>query len=189
MRHILNTLSKDKRLSVVWLAVRVWLGFQWLTAGLHKFSNPAWVGDQAGTAIKGFWLKGAGLAVGPDGAMLPAGAKYSWYQEFLKFLIDTGAEKWFTWAIVVGEVAVGVALVFGAFTALAAIGGALMNLNFMLAGTASSNPVLYTLAILLIIAGANAGYYGLDRVLSGWQGFRGLLPGTKAVVKTAARTS
>ena len=40
----------------------------------------------------------------------------------------------------------GVALVLGAFDGFAAAMGALMNLNFMLAGTASSNPVLFGVA-------------------------------------------
>ncbi len=40
-----------------------------------------------------------------------------------------------------------------------------MNFNFMLAGSASTNPVLFLLAVLLILAWKVAGYYGLDRVL------------------------
>lgn len=170
MERILTTVFRDKRFSALWLVVRVWLGYQWLSAGLHKVGDPLWVGAQAGTAIKGFWMKAAGLAVGPDGTLLPAGAKYAWYQAFLKFLISINSEVWFSYVIVAAEILVGVALIFGAFTVLAAFGGALMNLNFMLAGTASTNPVLYTLAILLIIAGASAGYYGLDRFLAQWLG-------------------
>ena len=44
-----------------------------------------------------------------------------------------------------------------------------MNMSFMLAGSASTNPVLFTLAVGLILAWKVAGYYGLDR------GSRGLL--------------
>jgi thiosulfate dehydrogenase [quinone] large subunit len=40
-----------------------------------------------------------------------------------------------------------------------------MNLNFMLAGTTSSNPVLFGLAVLLMLGWKVAGYWGLDRVL------------------------
>jgi thiosulfate dehydrogenase (quinone) large subunit len=38
-----------------------------------------------------------------------------------------------------------------------------MNWNFMMAGTASTNPVLILLSILLILAWRNAGQWGLDR--------------------------
>ncbi len=59
--------------------------------------------------------------------------------------------------------AAGLALILGLFTGLAALAGATMNFNFMLAGTASTNPVLFVLAILLILAWKVAGRIGLDR--------------------------
>ena len=40
-----------------------------------------------------------------------------------------------------------------------------MNMSFLLAGSGSSNPVMFTLAIGLILAWKVAGYYGLDRYL------------------------
>jgi len=40
-----------------------------------------------------------------------------------------------------------------------------MNMSFLLAGSASSNPVLFTLAIGLMLAWKVAGYYGVDRYL------------------------
>ncbi|MFN8464082.1 MAG: hypothetical protein U0X20_00965 [Caldilineaceae bacterium] len=36
-------------MSWVWLVLRVWLGYQWLHAGLEKATNPAWT--QAGVAL------------------------------------------------------------------------------------------------------------------------------------------
>jgi hypothetical protein len=56
-----------------------------------------------------------------------------------------------------------VALILGAFTAVAALFGALMNWNFIMAGTASSNGLLLVLAIFLIVAWRVAGWWGLDR--------------------------
>ena len=53
----------------------------------------------------------------------------------------------------------------GAAIRLAAVAGAFMNLNFMLAGSASTNPVLLLLGILLVLAWKTAGYIGLDRFL------------------------
>jgi len=40
-----------------------------------------------------------------------------------------------------------------------------MNWNFIMAGAASTNAVLFTLAILLVLAWKVAGYYGLDYYL------------------------
>ena len=57
------------------------------------------------------------------------------------------------------ELLIGIALVLGLFTGIAAFFGAFMNWKFMMAGAASSNPVLFTLAIGLMLAWKVAGYY------------------------------
>jgi len=145
----------EKWSSVIWLVVRVWLGYQWLEAGLHKFSDPKWM--VTGEALKGFLSKAAGLI--PN---VPAGAKYDWYKAFTASLVNSGAYTWFAKLVVFGEILTGIALILGVVTTFAAVVGAFMNLNFMLAGSASSNPVMYTLEILLILAGINAGLIGLD---------------------------
>ena len=61
--------------------------------------------------------------------------------------------------------AVGIGLVLGALTGVAAFFGCLMNMSFLLAGSASTNPIMFTLAIGLILGWKVAGYYGLDRYL------------------------
>ena len=40
-----------------------------------------------------------------------------------------------------------------------------MNMSFLLAGSASTNPIMFALAIGLIMAWKVAGYYGVDRWL------------------------
>ena len=45
--------------------------------------------------------------------------------------------------------------------------GAFLDLNFMLAGTTSTNPILYT-ATILLFGGAASGYIGVDRYLLPW---------------------
>ncbi|HLZ21355.1 MAG TPA: hypothetical protein VKQ30_04450, partial [Ktedonobacterales bacterium] len=47
----------------------------------------------------------------------------------------------------------------------AAFFGLAMNLNYLLAGTVSTNPILGVLALFLILAWRVAGYYGVDRYL------------------------
>jgi len=40
-----------------------------------------------------------------------------------------------------------------------------LNFNFQLAGSASTNPVLFGLGVFLVLGWKVAGYWGLDRVL------------------------
>lgn len=142
----------------VWLVLRVWIGVQWLEAGWHKVLDPKWM--VTGQAIQGFWVRAAGLA--PDAKPL---IKYAWYESFIRWLATSGQSIWFGKAIAVGELLVGAGLILGCLTVAAAFFGALMNLSYMLAGTTSTNPVLYTIAMLLLVAGPAAGYWGLDRVV------------------------
>jgi len=56
-------------------------------------------------------------------------------------------------------------LILGALTGIAAFFGLFMNLNFLLAGTVSTNPVLFVLSIGLILGWKISGFIGLDRYL------------------------
>jgi thiosulfate dehydrogenase [quinone] large subunit len=143
----------------IWLAVRLWVGYDFIVAGFHKLTTPAWV-DGSGAGIIGFW-KGA-LGTTPAGAPV---ITFDWYRSFIQFLVDTNSAGWFSYVIVGGELLVGLGLILGAFVGLAAAGGLIMNMAFMLAGTTSTNPIMAILAVLLILAWKNAGFIGLDRFL------------------------
>ena len=151
-------LFSDTRVAVLWLIARVYLGYQWLDAGLHKLSDPAWM--STGTALQGFWARA--VAIPAQGR--PA-ITYDWYRDFLNALLATESYTWFAKLVTLGEIAIGFGLIVGAFVGIAAVFGAFMNMNFMLAGTASTNPVLFAIAILLILAWKTAGFWGLDRFL------------------------
>lgn len=140
----------------MWLVVRVWLGWQWVDASMHKITSPAWV--ETGEALKGFWL--ASLKTDPKPVIA-----FDWYRQFIQMLVDTQSYVWFAKLVAFGELAIGIALILGAFVGVAAFFGAFMNWNFMLAGSASTNPLLFVAAILLVLAWKTAGYYGLDRWL------------------------
>jgi thiosulfate dehydrogenase [quinone] large subunit len=142
----------------VWLVVRVWVGYQWITASMHKLEDPAWV--KTGAALKGFWESAVRI---PDKGRPPI--SFDWYRDFLNFLLNTQSYTWFAKLVAYGELLVGIAMVIGAFVGVAAVFGAVMNWSFMMAGTASTNPVLFLLAILLILAWKVAGYIGLDAYL------------------------
>ena len=36
----INFLFNDKRASILWLFVRVWLGWQWISSGMEKLKKP-----------------------------------------------------------------------------------------------------------------------------------------------------
>ena len=148
----------NTRAGLFWLPIRLFVGFTWLEAGYHKFSGTGWM--DGGAALKGFWT--AAVAVPEKGS--PA-ITYDWYRSFIQTLLDNQAYTWFAPLIAFGEMAVGLGLLLGALTGIAAFFGALMNMSFLLAGSASSNPVMFTLAIGLMLAWKVAGYYGLDRYI------------------------
>jgi thiosulfate dehydrogenase (quinone) large subunit len=153
-------LFNNSRAGLFWLPIRLFLGFSWLDAGWHKFTDPdnAWMGG--GTALRAYWERAAEI---PEGGRAPI--TYEWYRDFINTLLTGNHETWFGPLITVGEIAVGLGLLFGALTGVAAFFGAFMNMSFLLAGSASTNPILFTLAIGLILAWKVAGYYGVDRWL------------------------
>jgi thiosulfate dehydrogenase (quinone) large subunit len=145
----------------VWLVVRLYLGYEWISAGWAKLTGAgaaAWVGDKAGAAIVGF-AKGALAKTGGDHPDVTG-----WYGTFLNDVVIPNAGL-FGRLIAVGETLVGAALILGALTGIAAFFGILMNANYLLAGTVSTNPVLIILGMLVVLAWRNAGWIGLDRVL------------------------
>jgi len=149
-------LFADPRASYLWLVVRIWVGWQWLEAGYGKVTNPVWVGDKAGVAIGGF-VKGA-----LEKASGEHPAVQGWYADFLQGVVLPNATV-FSYMVAFGEVAVGLGLILGILTGIAAFFGVLMNTNFLLAGTVSINPILALPGILLVLAWRNAGWFGLDR--------------------------
>lgn len=145
----------DTRLAAVWTVIRVLIGYSWLSAGWGKVNNPAWM--ETGAALQGYWAN----AVAIPEAGRPA-ITFDWYRTFLQGMLDSGSYIWFAKLVAVGEVLVGVALIIGAFVGIAAFFGAFMNWNYIMAGSASTNPLLLIGAIVLILAWKTAGYYGLD---------------------------
>lgn len=156
--RLVYRLLNDTRAAWLWLVPRLWLGYRWTDASLHKLGNRAWT--KTGEALRGFWL---GATAIPETGRPPIA--FDWYREFLQAMLDAGAYTWFAKLIAYGELLVGIALIIGAFTGIAAFFGAFMNWNFMLAGSASINPVLFVTAVGLILAWKVAGLVGFDQIL------------------------
>jgi thiosulfate dehydrogenase [quinone] large subunit len=153
-------LFEDSRAGLVWLPIRLFVGFAWLEAGWHKLTGGGWI--DGGAALAGYWTKA--VAIPEEGAGKPP-ITYEWYRDFINILLAGHHETWFSWLITFGELAVGIGLILGLLTGVAAFFGALMSMSFLLAGSGSTNPVMFALAIGLILAWKVAGYYGLDRYL------------------------
>ncbi len=151
-------LFNDTRSAWLWLSLRIWLASAWLDSAAHKIGNPAWT--ETGAALQGFWT---------SIVQIPAEGRppitYDWYRTFIQFLLDSEAYTWFGPLVAYGERIVGILLLLGVFTGLAAFAGAFMNWNFMLAGSASTNPMLFVVAVGLLLAWKVSGYFGLDYYL------------------------
>jgi thiosulfate dehydrogenase [quinone] large subunit len=153
---VLDSLFSNPAFAPIWLVVRLFVGYQWITSGWGKLNSADWM--SGGVALKGFWERA--VAIPAQGRPV---ITFDWYRSFLSFLLDGGHYVWFAKLITFGEMLIGLALILGAFVGIAAFFGGFMNFYFLMAGTASTNPVLLVLSILMVIAWRIAGYYGLDR--------------------------
>jgi thiosulfate dehydrogenase (quinone) large subunit len=154
----LQQLFGNPRWAWIWLLTRFYLSYTWIMAGWAKINSTAWM--DGGTALKGYWTN-AVKVVDPAHPTIA----FDWYRAFIQFMIDNGTYIWFAKLVAIGELLVGVALLLGLFTGLTAFFAGFMNWNYMMAGTASTNPVLFVLALILVLAWKTAGWWGLDRWL------------------------
>lgn len=153
LAHVLTT---DRKSAPLWFLVRLYLGYEWATAGWEKISDPTWFGAHAGSSIRSFVQGALSKTTGahPDVQL--------WYATFLQHLVLAHPVVWSN-LISLGEFAVGLGLIVGLFTATAAFFGFFMNLNYLLAGTVSVNPIWLVLALGIMLAHRTAGRWGLDR--------------------------
>lgn len=148
------------KMAIFWLVVRIYVGWQWLEAGWGKMSGEeaGWFGASAGTGMTRFVTGAINNASTAKPTVLPG---YAW---FLVHFVQPYTVAW-SYAITIGEVLVGLGLIFGLFTGVAAFFGGLMNVDYLLAGslgTGAVNPPLFVLATGLVLAWRVAGYIGLD---------------------------
>ncbi|MSQ28369.1 MAG: DoxX family protein [Dehalococcoidia bacterium] len=130
--------------------------WQWLDAGWHKVNSADWM--STGVALQKFWER---ATVVPEQGR-PAVA-YDWYRGFLQMLLEGGHAVWFAKLVALGETAIDIALILGAFTGIAAFFGVFMNWHFVMAGSASTNALLLAAGIAVMMAWKTAGWIGLDR--------------------------
>lgn len=142
-----------------WLFVRVALGIEWIRGGWEKIGDPGWTAAPVGKAVEGF-LNGA-IAKSTVGRYPEVP---HWFHNLAQDVFLPNAEL-FTYLVAFGELLVGLALLLGALTRVAAFFGVTMNATFLWAGTSSANPQMMLLGLAIVLAGRRAGAYGVDRWL------------------------
>lgn len=140
---------ENKYIAGVWLFLRVYLGWSWLTAGWGKVT---------GDFNAGGFLQGS--VANP--VMKGEAAVYPNFVAFLEKFAIPNADL-FSHLVAWGEVLVGLGLILGVLTSAAAFFGVMMNMSFLFAGTVSTNPWMILISMFILVAGANAGRYGGDR--------------------------
>ena len=117
-------LKESKIMAVGWLALRVWLGVMWIQAGWAKL----WGAENAAFLHH----NGAGVA----GFATHAKPAYTWWGSFLhSFVVPNSG--WIGVLVAVSELVIGVALVAGLFTRIAALGSLALLFTYVMSGTAS----------------------------------------------------
>lgn len=136
------------------LPVRLFCGYFFLRAGLHKWTS-------------GFG--GAGLAKTLTDWADKTG--YGFYVPFLTHVAIPHADI-FAWLVMLGEIAVGAALLAGFASRLAALGGIFLCVNFLLAGgvplLSAEPPVVFAIMLLTVFATAAGRALGVDMLLRGF---------------------
>ena len=140
----------------VWFVVRMNVGSEFLLAGWGKITSPAW--GTSGKALSGFVAGTLAHSSGPNPAV------QGWYAWFLEHIV-VHTVGLFSFLVTFGEFAVGAGVLLGVLTGIAAGFGVLMNLNYLLAGTVSVNPILGMFGVFFCISWRVCGWIGGDRWL------------------------
>jgi thiosulfate dehydrogenase (quinone) large subunit len=135
---------RESNSSAIILALfRLYIGYTFFTHGLQKLTG--------GFDASGF-LQGAIKNPGVE----------AWWASFLNGVALPNVAL-FNILVPWGEVLIGLGLILGCLTTAAAFFGAVMNFSFLFSGVANPNALMALLAVIILVAGSNAGKYGLDR--------------------------
>jgi thiosulfate dehydrogenase (quinone) large subunit len=173
-------LFRSRQASVLWLLVRLWLGWQWFSAGWDKLTGAGynnWFTHAAG--LQGFIAAANTSYDNRAKAFGHPEVNYAWYLHILNSM-DVHAQV-FSQVVTISELAVGIGLLLGCLTGLAAAGGVALNIMYITGGSAGPNGLFILAGVLLILAWRVAGYLGVDFFLLP----RPHLPGKLAALATS----
>ena len=154
--QVWEALKASKLAALAWTAMRVWLGVMWIQAGSAKL----WGAEAAGFLHNG----GAGVA----GFAAHGTPAYSWWGSFLHSFVVPNA-GWIGVLIAVAEFAIGVALVAGLFTRIAALGSLALLFTYVMSGTASVCAFYAAIAIVVLVMWRTASWIGADGLIAGYR--------------------
>jgi thiosulfate dehydrogenase [quinone] large subunit len=152
----LRWLQQSKASALVWTAMRVWLGVMWIQAGVAKLwgaENPAFM-HNGGAGVAGFASHGV--------------AAYSWWASFLHSFVVPNA-GWIGVVVAVSEFAVGICLVLGFLTPLAALVSLALLFTYVMSGTASVCAFYALFAIVILAMWRTSSWIGADGFISGYR--------------------
>jgi thiosulfate dehydrogenase [quinone] large subunit len=132
------------------LLLRAYLVWVWLHEGLPKLRDPRWM--KGGSAVREFWQQAVVVPPPPT----PPPIAFGWYRAWIRFLLEAEAYRWVARPLAVAQVAVGLALLLGVWTRLAALAGLLLNLSFALAGGRRHNPLMIAAESALVARGGES---------------------------------
>jgi thiosulfate dehydrogenase [quinone] large subunit len=151
-----ESLKTSKLAALAWTAMRVWLGVMWIQAGSAKL----WGAEAAGFLHNG----GAGVA----GFAAHGTPAYSWWGSFLHSFVVPNAGA-IGVLVAVGEFAIGVALVAGLFTRIAALGSLALLFTYVMSGTASVCAFYAAIAIVILVMWRTSSWIGADGFIAGYR--------------------
>ena len=154
--QVWEALKASKLAALAWTAMRVWLGVMWIQAGSAKL----WGAEAAGFLHNG----GAGVA----GFAAHGTPAYSWWGSFLHSFVVPNA-GWIGVLIAVAEFAIGVALVAGLFTRIAALGSLALLFTYVMSRTASVCAFYALFAIVILVMWRTSSWIGADGLIAGYR--------------------
>ncbi len=149
-------LKETKLMALPLTALRCWLGVMWIEAGAAKLwgaENPGFL-HNSGAAVAGFAAHG-----------VPA---YSWWGSFLHSFVVPNA-SWIAILVAVSEYAIGLALIAGLFTRVAAVGSLALLFTYVMSGTASVIGFYALCAIVLLVFWRTSSWIGVDGLVAGYR--------------------
>jgi thiosulfate dehydrogenase [quinone] large subunit len=151
----LRWLARSKLMVIVWTAMRIWLGVMWIQAGAAKLwgaENSTFL-HHNGSGVAGFAAHGA--------------AAYTWWASFLHGFVVPNA-GWIGVLIAVAEFAIGVALVAGFFTPIAALASLGLLFTYVMSGTASVCAFYALFALVILATWRTSSLLGADGFIAGY---------------------
>jgi thiosulfate dehydrogenase [quinone] large subunit len=136
--------------------MRVWLGIMWIQAGAAKLF---------GAENAGFLHNGGAAVAGYAAHGVPA---YTWWGSFLHNFVVPNA-GWIAILVAVSEYVIGIALVAGFFTRIAALGSLALIFTYVMSGTASVNAWYALFAIVILTMWRTSSWLGVDGL---WASYR-----------------